>query len=337
MAVMDVNVDSGHAPLLVSFDATQSSDSDGNIASYAWTFGDGATASGSTVDHSYTDLGQFTATLTVTDDDGATSATSLSIKSYAQLPGFYTGTFASTATGTPIEIDMIVGSNLRMHAWNRVDQSSGYWGTLNVSERMVDGTVSAQVWQTGNTFPDGSEFGPVTIAGTVAENQGFTGTHSGVGDSGAIDVTYISDVSDTVYTLQDISGDWSYDDGAGFTDMISLTASGDITYSASDGCTATGSIAILDEQLNAFSFSYDLNCPPGTNTVPNGVRTGVGFVDDFNYVDSWLFMAGSIADDGTLLSWNRPKSGATPKPRNDNLKNMATPKRATPVCKQRVR
>jgi PKD repeat protein len=62
---------SGNVPLSVAFDASGSSDPDGTIASYAWTFGDGATGSGMTCAHTYTQPGTFTATLTVTDNVGA--------------------------------------------------------------------------------------------------------------------------------------------------------------------------------------------------------------------------------------------------------------------------
>jgi hypothetical protein len=62
-----------------SFDGTASSDSDGSIASYAWTFGDGATASGSTASHSYASGGDYTVTLTVTDNKDATGSTSQTV------------------------------------------------------------------------------------------------------------------------------------------------------------------------------------------------------------------------------------------------------------------
>ncbi|MDD4903803.1 MAG: PKD domain-containing protein, partial [Candidatus Bipolaricaulis sp.] len=60
----------------VVFDATASSDPDGAIASYAWTFGDGATATGSSPSHAYADAGSFTVTLTVRDDGGLSRSTS---------------------------------------------------------------------------------------------------------------------------------------------------------------------------------------------------------------------------------------------------------------------
>jgi PKD repeat protein len=76
---------SGSAPLTVSFNGAGSSDADGTIASYSWNFGDGATASGPTVSHSYTTAANFTATLTVTDNAGGTSSASVVI-SVASAP-----------------------------------------------------------------------------------------------------------------------------------------------------------------------------------------------------------------------------------------------------------
>lgn len=67
-AVLSALPTAGYAPLNVSFDGGSSTDSDGNIASYAWNYGDGATGSGANVSHIYGTVGNFTATLTVTDN-----------------------------------------------------------------------------------------------------------------------------------------------------------------------------------------------------------------------------------------------------------------------------
>jgi len=69
---------SGNSPLSVSFDAGTSSDPDGgdSIVSYTFDFGDGTAAvtqPGTTIDHTYTDDGNYTATLTVTDSHGLAS------------------------------------------------------------------------------------------------------------------------------------------------------------------------------------------------------------------------------------------------------------------------
>jgi hypothetical protein len=56
----------------VTLDGSASHDSDGTITSYRWDFGDGASASGAITSHLYTAANAYTATLTVTDNGGAT-------------------------------------------------------------------------------------------------------------------------------------------------------------------------------------------------------------------------------------------------------------------------
>ena len=58
--------------LSASFNGTGSNDPDGTIASHAWDFGDGTTATGATTTHNYTAEGSYNVTLTVTDNNGAT-------------------------------------------------------------------------------------------------------------------------------------------------------------------------------------------------------------------------------------------------------------------------
>ncbi|OLT41874.1 hypothetical protein BJF86_02375 [Serinicoccus sp. CNJ-927] len=60
--------------LEVSVDGSASEDPDGEIASYAWEFGDGATAEGETASHEYAAAGTYDVTLTVTDDEGASAS-----------------------------------------------------------------------------------------------------------------------------------------------------------------------------------------------------------------------------------------------------------------------
>lgn len=74
--------DSGEAPLDVSFDASGSSDPDGEIISYDWEVdgdSDSIEEEGSTVSHTFENSGEWEVELTVTDDEGATDSTTKSV------------------------------------------------------------------------------------------------------------------------------------------------------------------------------------------------------------------------------------------------------------------
>jgi PKD repeat protein len=56
------NISNGSAPLTINFDASKSTDPQGQALSYAWTFGDGSTGTGATTAHTYQDHGTYRAT-----------------------------------------------------------------------------------------------------------------------------------------------------------------------------------------------------------------------------------------------------------------------------------
>lgn len=70
-AVISASTNQGTAPLSLTFDAGGSSDPDGEIYTYSWSFGDGTNAAGILVDHIYIQPGVYTARLKVTDTMGA--------------------------------------------------------------------------------------------------------------------------------------------------------------------------------------------------------------------------------------------------------------------------
>ncbi|WP_182113257.1 MULTISPECIES: PKD domain-containing protein [unclassified Actinotalea] len=84
--------------LRVDVDGSASSDPDGTVASHAWTFGDGATATGATASHDYAVGGTYDVTLTVTDDSGETASTTQQV-TVAAPPVEPAGPFAADAFG----------------------------------------------------------------------------------------------------------------------------------------------------------------------------------------------------------------------------------------------
>ncbi|MBK1720017.1 PKD domain-containing protein [Thiocystis violacea] len=70
----------------VSFSSAGSIDPDGSIASYAWTFGDGATSTQANPSHAYTAVGSYSVALTVTDNAGAVSSPSTTTATISDSP-----------------------------------------------------------------------------------------------------------------------------------------------------------------------------------------------------------------------------------------------------------
>lgn len=67
-----------------AFDATESSDQDGNIVEYKWDFGDGSTATGITASHNF-NTGTNPVTLTTKDNEGAVALSQINIVYIANI------------------------------------------------------------------------------------------------------------------------------------------------------------------------------------------------------------------------------------------------------------
>jgi PKD repeat protein len=78
-AVIHTDVTSGYVPLTVQFDAGGSIDPDGGMVSYQWNFGDGESDIGEAVGHTFQATGEYTVTLTVEDNEGATAQAQITI------------------------------------------------------------------------------------------------------------------------------------------------------------------------------------------------------------------------------------------------------------------
>ncbi|WP_326799408.1 ThuA domain-containing protein [Streptomyces sp. NBC_01808] len=74
-----VDKDSGPAPLDVAFSSEGSHDPDGDELTYAWDLGDGTTSDEPDPTHTYTEPGEYTAQLTVSDPSGRSSSSNITI------------------------------------------------------------------------------------------------------------------------------------------------------------------------------------------------------------------------------------------------------------------
>jgi len=92
---------SGTAPVTVQFNASGSTDANGDVLSYAWAFGNGATGTGATPSYTYSAAGSYVATVTVSDGKGGSSQASVTITVTAPTSGGTTCKFG-TPRATPL-------------------------------------------------------------------------------------------------------------------------------------------------------------------------------------------------------------------------------------------
>lgn len=122
----------GIAPLPVAFNAAASYDADGTIAAYAWDFGDGTAGEGITCAHTYGQPGVYTATLTVTDNQGLRNSARVTITATAaSVPPVATASATPTSGYAPLPVSFNAGASydpdgtITAYAWNFGDGTTG--------------------------------------------------------------------------------------------------------------------------------------------------------------------------------------------------------------------
>jgi PKD repeat protein len=148
-----------YATETVTFDASESYDSDGAIVSYSWNFGDGTAATGKTVTHVYVDYGSYGVELTVTDNDGATDSTTAAKTILNNSP---------VASFTQASDEVIIGEEDSFNASESYD---------------VDGTIVSYSWN----FGDGTTATGVTAVHAYTNSGVCTVTLTVTDDNGATD------------------------------------------------------------------------------------------------------------------------------------------------------
>lgn len=158
------DISSGIAPLLVAFDGSFSTDSDGFVFGYDWDFADGGSANSVNPLHTFNTPGTYTVTMTALDNEGATATTTTVIEVFPPL-GNLEPTAAFTATPTTGDAPLLVS----------LDASSS---------SDSDGTVDGYTWDFGNgaetldalpsfTFEQPGQY-PITLI--VTDDEGLSST-----------------------------------------------------------------------------------------------------------------------------------------------------------------
>ncbi len=170
--------------LTCSFNGTGSSDAEGPIASYQWTF-PGGTASGATTPHTFAAPGTYDVTLTVTDGAGATGSTTQPVTVSVTAPtiGFRAVTRSvNNSTSSTVTVPSAV----------RADDALLLFASVNISDTAVtppagwtqvaDFVVSSQrtlVWRRIATTTDPGSAVTVRLATTtkiVLQLAAYSGT-----------------------------------------------------------------------------------------------------------------------------------------------------------------
>ena len=129
----------GKAPLKVDFTAA-ATDPEGDLPlSYAWSFGDGATATGASVSHTYTTAGTHAATVTVTDARGAAGTSTVPIKVDSPAP-------PTCLTGRSDGFD---GTAVDTGRWNSIVRGNQELAVSNGN--LVLPLTATDIYGTGNT------------------------------------------------------------------------------------------------------------------------------------------------------------------------------------------
>ncbi len=258
--------------LIAGFDATGSSDIDGTIASYAWTFGDGSTGTGLKPSHTYATGGTYNVTLTVTDNSNATNTITKPI-TVAAANIAPTASFAATSKNFTATFDASgskdTDGTIASYAWNFGDNSTGTG--VNPSHTYVAGnTYLVTLTVTDNRGGIGTMQQSVTVSNAppaAAFTSAAAGLTASFNGGGSVD----SDGSISSYAWN--FGDGSTGTGATPNHTYATGATYSVTLTVTDNQGATGTVT------NPVTVSQGAVTPFATDSFARTVAGGWGSAD----------------------------------------------------------
>ncbi len=246
------NVTAGVAPFAVGFSGSAS----GGLGpyTYAWTFGDGASASGPSAAHTYASPGTYTATLNVTDAYLRSSLATVSVEVVAPLAASASGAPASGVAPLPVAFSAAPTGGLApfTYAWN-----------------FGDGTTASGAQPSHTYAAPGNFTATVSIADALGETALASVTVDVVSPlSVAATASAAAAVSPAVIQFRATPGgglgpytySWTFGDGAsgsGATTSHTYSAPGNysVTVTATDTASETATTHLAVEVVAALTAS----------------------------------------------------------------------------------
>lgn len=142
-AAMSVAPATGTAPLSVAFDGSGSTDPDGTVTSWAWSFGDGASGSGVRTTHLYTTPGIYSASLTVTDNRGPSSSATAGLTIVVNAVSLPAPTNLTATALTRSSIGLKWKNGTTNQLWVGIERCQGSGCTNFTQIATVAGTAAA--------------------------------------------------------------------------------------------------------------------------------------------------------------------------------------------------
>jgi KaiC/GvpD/RAD55 family RecA-like ATPase/PKD repeat protein len=305
----------------VQFNASNSYDPNGTITTYFWDFGDQTNATGVVVSHKYVQYGNYTVTLTVTDNDGSSNSTSINetiINSALSSPvAQFTESARTVETGTFVQFNASnsydPNGTITTYFWDFGDQTNAtgvvvshkyvQYGNYTVTLTVTDNDGSSNSTSINEAIVNSSTIASFTILPTQPS----------LGDLITFNASSSYDLNGTIESYM-----WDFGDGNTTETSASIiahfyTLPGDynvtLTIFNSQGDNASTSQRISLRALNSgastwgFDWKWALLIAPAAVLVSAGFvwkkRNGVKKFRSFEYFDE--ITNGGIPDSFSVL------------------------------------
>jgi len=203
-----------------SFDGGGSNDPDGTIASYAWTFGDGGTASTPQPTHSYSASGSYNVQLTVTDNMGGTGSVTHQVSVTVTTPpsgisfvgASHSAPGSQTSKSVTVPASASVGDTAVMVLTytKGVAWSSPGAGWTQIGSTFTNVSISSSAWV--RRLGAGDPGSTVTVTAPSASKATLSlATYDGVAAAAVDSFAVVGDAGGTSHTTPTVNaaaGDW---------------------------------------------------------------------------------------------------------------------------------